>query len=65
MDCFAAKGCPHARRRPKRRRVDAAGERRPDSRRGLVLEGGLKRQIRLLSEDFDDDLASRAEDLLE
>ena len=32
---------------------------------GLVLEGGLKRQIRLLSEDFDDDLASRAEDLLE
>ena len=32
---------------------------------GLVLEGGLKRQIRLLSEDFDDDLASCAEDLLE
>ena len=31
----------------------------------LVLEGGLKRQIRILSEDFDDDLASRAEDLLE
>ena len=30
----------------------------------LTLEGGLKRQIRLLSEDFDDDLASRAEDLL-
>jgi hypothetical protein len=30
----------------------------------LELEGGLKRQIRLLSEDFDDDLASRAEDLL-
>lgn len=32
---------------------------------GLALEGGLKRQIRILSEDFDDDLASRAEDLLE
>ena len=31
----------------------------------LELEGGLKRQIRILSEDFDDDLASRAEDLLE
>ena len=31
----------------------------------LLLEGGLKRQIRILSEDFDDDLASRAEDLLE
>jgi hypothetical protein len=31
----------------------------------LELGGGLKRQIRLLSEDFDDDLASRAEDLLE
>lgn len=30
----------------------------------LALEGGLKRQIRLLAEDFDDDLASRAEDLL-
>lgn len=30
----------------------------------LVLSGGLLRQIRLLSEDFDDDLASRAEDLL-
>lgn len=30
----------------------------------LELEGGLKRQIRLLAEDFDDDLASRAEDLL-
>ncbi|MBJ20540.1 MAG: hypothetical protein GY910_06305 [bacterium] len=30
----------------------------------LELVGGLKRQIRLLSEDFDDDLASRAEDLL-
>jgi hypothetical protein len=30
----------------------------------LELEGGLKRQIRILSEDFDDDLASRAEDLL-
>lgn len=29
------------------------------------LDGGLKRQIRILSEDFDDDLASRAEDLLE
>ena len=31
---------------------------------GLELEGGLKRQIRLLAEDFDDELASRAEDLL-
>ncbi len=31
----------------------------------LELDGGLKRQIRILSEDFDDDLASRAEDLLE
>lgn len=30
----------------------------------LELAGGLKRQIRILSEDFDDDLASRAEDLL-
>ena len=40
MDSFAAKGCPYARRCQKRRRVDAAGERRPDSRRGLVLEGG-------------------------
>ncbi|MCB9726342.1 MAG: hypothetical protein H6748_20005 [Spirochaetaceae bacterium] len=30
----------------------------------LALEGGLKRQVRLLAEDFDDDLASRAEDLL-
>jgi hypothetical protein len=30
----------------------------------LEIEGGLKRQIRILSEDFDDDLASRAEDLL-
>ena len=30
----------------------------------LELEGGLKSQIRLLSEDFDDELASRAEDLL-
>lgn len=30
----------------------------------LELEGGLKRQIRLLAEDFDDELASRAEDLL-
>ena len=29
------------------------------------LDGGLKRQIRILSEDFDDDLASRAEDLLD
>ena len=40
MDSFAAKGCPYARRCQKRRRVDAAGERRPDSRRGLVLESG-------------------------
>jgi hypothetical protein len=31
----------------------------------LEIEGGLKRQIRILSEDFDDDLASRAEDLLD
>lgn len=31
----------------------------------LELSGGLKRQIRILSEDFDDDLASRAEELLE
>jgi hypothetical protein len=31
----------------------------------LQLDGGLKRQIRILSEDFDDDLASRAEELLE
>jgi hypothetical protein len=31
----------------------------------LELDGGLKRQIRILSEDFDDDLASRAEDILE
>lgn len=31
----------------------------------LELGGSLKRQIRILSEDFDDDLASRAEELLE
>jgi len=31
---------------------------------GLELEGGLKRQVRLLDEDFDDEIASRAEDLL-
>lgn len=31
----------------------------------LELAGGLLRQIRLLAEDFDDDLASRAEDLLD
>ncbi len=31
----------------------------------FALEGGLKPQIRILSEDFDDDLASRAEDLLD
>lgn len=30
----------------------------------LELEGSLKSQIRLLAEDFDDALASRAEDLL-
>ncbi len=30
----------------------------------LDMGGGLKRQVRILSEDFDDDLASRAEDLL-
>jgi hypothetical protein len=29
------------------------------------LDGGLNRQIRILSEDFDDDLASRAEEILE
>lgn len=29
------------------------------------LEGGLMRQVRILSEDFDDDLASRAEEILE
>ena len=38
-------------------RRKAAGE--------LEIEGGLKRQLRILSEDFDDDLASRAEELLE
>ncbi len=31
----------------------------------LELQGGLKRQIRILAEDFDDELASRAEELLE
>ena len=31
----------------------------------LELTGGLLRQVRILSEDFDDDLASRAEELLE
>jgi hypothetical protein len=31
----------------------------------LQLNGGLKPQVRILSEDFDDDLASRAEELLE
>ena len=31
----------------------------------LELAGGLLRQIRILSEDFDDELASRAEELLE
>jgi hypothetical protein len=31
----------------------------------LELEGGIKSQVRILSEDFDDDLASRAEELLE
>ena len=31
----------------------------------MELDGGLKRQIRILSEDFDDDLASRAEEILE
>jgi len=31
----------------------------------LDLEGGIKSQIRILSEDFDDDLASRAEEILE
>lgn len=37
---------------------------RQKSAGALELEGGLKRQIRLLAEDFDDELASRAEDLL-
>lgn len=37
---------------------------RQKSQGKLELEGGLKRQIRLLAEDFDDELASRAEDLL-
>jgi hypothetical protein len=32
---------------------------------GFELGGGLKRQVRILAEDFDDDLASRAEELLE
>ncbi|MFK7896937.1 MAG: hypothetical protein AB8G23_13925 [Myxococcota bacterium] len=32
---------------------------------GLAIEGSLKRQLRILAEDFDDDLASRAEELLE
>lgn len=32
---------------------------------GAALEGGLRRQVRILAEDFDDDLASRAEELLE
>ena len=31
----------------------------------LEIGGGLKPQIRILSEDFDDDLASRAEEILE
>jgi hypothetical protein len=31
----------------------------------LEIAGGLRRQLRILSEDFDDDLASRAEELLE
>ena len=38
---------------------------RQKAAQSLELDGGLKRQIRILSEDFDDDLASRAEDLLE
>ena len=37
---------------------------RQKSQGKLEIEGGLKRQIRLLAEDFDDELASRAEDLL-
>ena len=37
---------------------------RQKSQGKLEIEGGLKRQIQLLAEDFDDDLASRAEDLL-
>ncbi|MFP6654588.1 MAG: hypothetical protein VCB25_03100 [Myxococcota bacterium] len=32
---------------------------------GLNLEAGLMRQVRIFSEDFDDDLASRAEEILE
>lgn len=31
----------------------------------LEIGGSVKRQLRILSEDFDDDLASRAEELLE
>ncbi len=38
---------------------------RQKSAGALDLGVGFKRQIRLLSEDFDDDLASRAEELLE
>jgi hypothetical protein len=38
-------------------RLKSAGE--------LQVDGGLKPQIRILSEDFDDDLASRAEEILE
>lgn len=32
---------------------------------GPSLEAGLMRQVRIISEDFDDDLASRAEEILE
>jgi len=38
---------------------------RQKAKGGLELGGGLRRQVRILSEDFDDDLASRAEELLE
>ncbi len=43
--------------------LDALLRRKGDGQ--LELEGGLKSQVRILSEDFDDDLASRAEELLE
>ena len=38
---------------------------REKERGRIELQGGLRRQIRLLAEDFDDDLASRAEELIE
>jgi len=39
--------------------------RRKSEEDALELDGGLKRQVRILSEDFDDDIASRAEEILE